>query len=218
MQDTEFINLWKSHDKQLQESLQLNMQNAIAITHLKVRTFLYSMQPVKIFTIIIGVLWVVFVDMIIVSAFNYASPFFLISAIIQVLLTKAALIIYLYQLVLIYQTDISEPIVKTQERLSLLQSSTLWVTRLLILQLPVWTTFYISGKMFADVNFALIAMQVIITGIFTIAAAWLFVNINISNKDKKWFRLLFEGKEWTPVMRSLDLLEQVKNFKNEDQH
>jgi len=42
---------------------------------------------------------------------------------------------------------------------------------------------------------------------FTVIAIWLFFNIKYENKNKKWFQLIFNGKEWTPLMKSMELLE-----------
>lgn len=216
MEELEMINLWKSYDKKLEENLLLNRKNAADITQLKVGSFLSSMKPLKIFTILAGILWVAFVDMIIINLFSIASPIFLISAAIQVLLTKLAIGIYLYQLILIHQVDISEPVLATQDKLARLKSSTLWVARLLFLQLPVWTTFYWNQSMLENGNMVLYIIQIAVTLLFTFLAVWLFVNIKFENRDKKWFRLIFEGKEWTPVIKSMELLSQIEEFRKKD--
>jgi hypothetical protein len=217
MEDTEIINLWKSYGKKLEENLALNRKNAEDITQIKVQSLLASMKPLKIFTILAGILWVVFIDILLINLFPVASPFFLISAGIQVLLTTLAIGIYLYQLVLIQQVDTSEPIVRTQDTLARLTASTLWVTRLLFLQLPVWTTFYLTTSMVENGNRIFLTVQTVITLVFTLLAVWLFRNINYANRDKKWFKLLFDGKEWTPVMKSMELLRQIDDYRLNDE-
>ena len=209
MEDAEILNLWKSYDKKLDENLTLHRKNTEDITRMKVQSFLGSMKPLKVFTILAGLVWVGFVDVLIIGLFGVASPFFLVSAIVQVLLTKLSIGIYLYQLILIHSVDIAEPVLETQEKLARLKSSTLWVARLLLLQLPVWTTFYWNESMLSHGSAILWVIQGTVTALFTFAAVWLFVNIRYENKDKKWFRLLFEGYEWTPVIRSMELLRQV---------
>ncbi len=216
MENTDIINLWKSYDKKLEENLVLNKKNAADITHLKVQTLLQSMKPLKVFTIFIGILWIGFIDTLIISSFHIGSPYFLISAIIQVVLTKLAIGIYLYQLILIHTVDISEPILNTQEKLSRLKSSSLWVTRLLFLQLPVWTTFYLNESMLTNGNIWLYMMQFLVTLSFSYIAIWLFFNIRYENRDKKWFRLIFEGKEWTPVLKSIALYKEIEEFKQSE--
>lgn len=215
MEDTEIINLWKSYGQKLEESLQLNRKNAEEITRIKVKSFLASMKPLKLFTIVAGIIWVGFVDYLIIKTFPVANWFFIISAGIQVLLTKLAIIIYLYQLILLYHADISEPVLETQRKLASLKSTTLWIARILFLQLPVWTTFYWNKSMLVNGNIPLSVLQIVITGTFTFVAVWLFLNIKNANKDKKWFRLIINGNEWNPLIRSIELLNQVKEYKTD---
>src|SRR5690606_12848116 len=118
-----------------------------------------------------------------------ANKFFLISASVQVVLTAIALLIYLYQLITIYQLDITDTILKTQEKLASLKISTLWVTRVLFLQLPVWTTFWWNETMFTDWNLLQWTMTVTVTVLFTSVAIWLFFNIRYENRNEKWFQL-----------------------------
>lgn len=212
MEEKDILQIWKQYDKKLEETLVLNKINASAITQLKVHSLLASMRPLKIFTLLLGIIWVGFADMLIIRLFPVANPFFLGSAIVQVLLTKLAIGIYLYQLVLIQQADISEPVIATQNKLARLKTSTLWVARLLFLQLPLWTVFYWTHSMLQNGNTLLFVLQAIVTLSFVAAARWLFLNIKFENRHKKWFRLLFAGKEWTPVLQSMELLNQLDDF------
>lgn len=107
---------------------------------------------------------------------------------LQVLLTAIALVFYMYQLNLIDKIDFTEPVLAIQERLSELKVSTLNVTRLLFLQLPLWTTFYWKEKMFVAQNWGLRVIQAVVTISFTALSMWLFFHIKPENQDKKWFR------------------------------
>jgi hypothetical protein len=213
MENTDIINLWKSYDKKLEENLILNKKNAEDITKLKVQSLIASMKPLKIFTIVIGIIWVGIVDTLIINFFHEANPIFLISTGIQVLLTKLAIGIYLYQMVLIHQVDISNPILKTQEKLTRLKSTTLWITRLLFLQLPLWTTFYWNESMLENGNVWLYTLQILVTSVFSFIAIWLFFNIRYANRNKRWFQIIFSGKEWTPIVKSMELYSEIKEFK-----
>ncbi|MEP7318318.1 MAG: hypothetical protein ABI921_06245 [Panacibacter sp.] len=219
MQDTEIINLWKSYDKKLDEALLLNRQNVADITRMKVKSSLASMKPIKYFAILVGIIWVGFgsvvITNLIIYAFAVTSKFFLFSIAIQLLLTAVAIIIYIYQLILIQQVDINEPVLITQERLARLKSSTLLVTRILFLQLPLWTTFYLSEGIFKNGNMIFYIIQGIVTFSFTWLALWLFFNIKYENRNKKWFRLIFEGREWNPVIKSMELLSQIEEYRIE---
>jgi hypothetical protein len=217
MEDKDIIGLWKSYDKKLEENLLLNRQQAEDLTKLKVKSFLATMKPAKWFTILVGIVWVglgsFIVGNLFIYAFNEVSRFFLFSAAIQLLLTFVAIIIYLYQLALIGRVGIHESVLETQEKLAILKSSTLWAARILFLQLPLWTTFYWSHAMWEDATLWMYVINGLITGSFLFAALWLFFNIRYENKDKRWFRLIFKGKEWDPVLRAMELLKEVEAYR-----
>jgi hypothetical protein len=213
MENSDIINLWKSYDKKLEENLLINKKNAEDITKLKVQSLIGSLKPLKIFTILVGIIWVCIVDILIINLFKEANPIFLISAGIQVLLTKLAIGIYLYQMILINQVDVSNPILKTQEKLARLKSTTLWIARLLFLQLPFWTTFYWNESMIENGNVWLYILQFLVTSVFSFIAIWLFFNIRYANRNMRWFQIIFRGKEWSPIVKSMELYAEIEEFK-----
>lgn len=218
MDNAEIINLWKSYNQKLEENLLLNKRNAEDITKLKVQSFLSSMKPLKIFIILMGIAWVVFLDVLIVHLFAVVNAFFLLSAIFIALLNKLAIAIYIYQIIVIHQVDISDSILKTQEKLVRLKSSTLWVMRLLFLQLPFWTTFHLNKSMLENGNTWFFVIQLVITILLICLAVWLFFNIKLENKDKKWFRFIFYDQEWIPIIKSIELCREIEAFKQEEPH
>lgn len=216
MNEQELKKLWQTTNQKLEKTLAAERINSNEISQLKVYHFISSMKPIKLFTLFAGIIWVglgaIFLSHKYLYAFSESNKFFLFSATVQVGLTAVAVFVYLFQLITIYQVDITDTIFKTQKKLAQLKISTLWVTRVLFLQLPVWTTFWWNEAMFREWN----VVQWLITGSLTLtfvfAAAWLFINIKFENRDKKWFRIIFDGKEWTPLMRSVELLEQLDEF------
>lgn len=220
MNEFELKKLWQTTNDKLEENFVISKKNTEDITKITVHNFIGSMKTFKIFTLLAGLLWVgigaTVLSHICLNSFLEANKFFIFSASIQVLLTAIALIIYVYQLITIYQVEISDPILQTQEKLAQLKISTLWSARILLLQLPVWTTFWWNPTMFTDWNLLQWTIPVIVTISFTIVALWLFFNIKYENRNKKWFQLIFNGKEWTPLMKSMELLEQVEYYKGEN--
>lgn len=220
MNELELKNLWQTTNDKLEESLVINKSLTDDITRMKVHNLLGSMKPIKIFALLIGILWVgiggIALGSIYLHSFSEANKFFLFSGSIQVGLTAVALFVYLYQLIKIYQVDITDSIIKTQEILSNLKMSTLWVTRILFLQLPVWTTFWWNETMLTDWGILQWSVALFFTVSFTVIAVWLFLNIKYENRKKKWFQLIFGGKEWTPLMKSMELLEQTREFKEQN--
>jgi len=216
MDDKELKALWQTQAQKLEENILLTRKYAEEISKMKVQSALASMKPLKIFTIIVGIIWVGFVDLLIIGSWQSGSAFFLVSATIQVVLSKLALGIYLYQLVLISQINLGTPVLEAQEKIASLKASTLWVARLLFLQLPIWTTFYLNAQMLKQPLSLFI--NLLITALFTWAALWLFFNIKYENRDKKWFRMIFEGKEWTPMLQSMEFLDEIRYFQKDEEY
>jgi hypothetical protein len=216
MNESELKKLWQSTNLKMEESLVITSNNSDEIANMKIHNFLGSMKPIKIFTLLTGILWVSITGTVVVNYFHQWSLFFLFSATIQISLTAIAVIIYIYQLIKIYEVDITDPILETQNRLAKLKTSTLWITRILFLQLPVWTTFYWNTSMIENGNWFLWIIQGIVTLSSAYVAIWLFFNIRYENRNKKWFKFIFIGKEWTPLMKSMELLEQIEDYKDKN--
>jgi len=216
MDEKELKKIWQSSNEKSELSLQITHKNTDEITRIEVNNFLSSMRPIKVFAIVLGIFWVIFVDGLIINLWSTANLFFLISAGIQVILTKLAIGVYLYQLYLIRKVDLSEPVLYSQERLARLKSSTLWVTRILFLQLPVWTTFSFHTGMLYNGSILLLTIQGLIALLSVYGAVWLFLNIKYDNRDKKWFRLLFRGKEWDPILKAMELIKLIDEYKAEE--
>jgi hypothetical protein len=218
MNEMDFKNLWQKTNEKLEESFVINRNNTEDITRMKVYNFISSMKPIKIFALLFGILWVgvgiSLLSPIYLNAFSEANKYFLFSASIQVGITAIALLIYLYQLFTISEVYISDSVLKTQKKLASLKLSTIWVTRILFLQLPVWTTFWWNETMFNEWKWYQWAATGIVTLLFTYFAIWLFFNIKYENRNKKWFKLIFKGKEWTPLMNSIELIEQINYYKD----
>lgn len=218
MKELELKKLWQTTHDKLEENIVLNKKNTRDITRMNVQHLLGSMKPLKIFTLVIGFLWVgfggMFLGSIYLHSFSEANKFFLFSGSIQVGLTAMAIFVYLYQIITIYQVDVTDSIINTQKKISTLKITTLWVHRILFLQLPVWTTFWWNETIMNDWGVLQWSIRLFFTVSFTAVAIWLFINIKYENRNKKWFQLLFHGKEWTPLMKSMELLEQVEEYKD----
>lgn len=216
MNENELILQWKTSADNLEKSMALSKQNAKEIMKLKTKDALSSLKPIKMWAVLIGIIWVIAVDAVIIHFWDVAPYPFLISALVQVIITKIAIGIYLYQLVLLQQVDISEPVISTQEKLLHLKISSLWVVRISFLQLPIWTTFYWNESMLSNGNWLLWIFQGAVTLLFILLTIWLFINITVRNSNKKWFRFVLNLKEWSPLIQAIDLLHQAEAYRMED--
>jgi hypothetical protein len=123
-----------------------------------------------------------------------------------------AMAVYIRQIALINQINLVENIVQVQEKLSILKASTINITRILWLQLPFYTTFYWSNEwIHNDSKFWFIALPV--TLLFAFLSIWLYRNISYKNAERKWFRFLLGDTEWGSVVRAINYLKEIEEFK-----
>ena len=214
MNDTDLKYLWQTGNEQIAISQKSDKTSLDKLTKRNVSHFLSSMKPIKIFTLLVGLLWVLGIGYVLlkltINAYDQVSPYFLYSAFFQVMLTAMAVILYIIQLSTLYSIDFNKPVVILQKTLINLKASTLNVTKILILQLPFWTTFYWNESMFKNGTLPLFILQGAITISFTCLAIWLFFNLKYENADKWWFKLLLQGKEWEPLITSIGILNDME--------
>ena len=132
------------------------------------------------------------------------------------LITSAAIIVYIYHIVLINKINNSESLLKTQETIAHLKLSTINITRILFLQAPFYCTFWwsISFVVNAPLSFWLISFPVALA--FTFASLWLWRNISIKNANKRWFKILFNSPEWNSLVKANNFLEEIHNYRKEN--
>lgn len=220
MNENQIKQLWQNSDSSAEINYQSVLNMKEEINRLKISNLISSIKPVKFFAIIFALIWigagVTFLGNIYAYNFENSNKFFLFSATIQIIITAVVMYIYIYQLVSIYLIDVTDSIINTQKRLAGLRNSTLLVTRISFLQLPCWTTFYWGDFMFESYNWIQWTVQLSVTLAAVLLAIWLFTNIRAENIGKKWFGILFNGIEWTPIIKSMELLEQTKELQNDD--
>lgn len=184
--------------------------------NLKIKSNLSKIKPSKKVGVILGILWIIIIDTLTINLWMHANWFFIISAILQSLITKIGVGLYIYQIILINQVDGSNSVIESQKRISELEISTLWVARILTLQLPLWTIFYINSTMIENGTIFLWVFQCLITLAMLTFSMWLFVNIKYENKEKKWFKFLIGENMFFTISNSIKILEDIHSLENID--
>jgi hypothetical protein len=222
MNDTDLKYLWQIGNEQIAISQKSDKSSLDNLTKRNVSHFLSSMKPIKIFTLLVGLLWVLGIGYVLlkltINAYDQVSLYFLYSAYFQVMLTAMAVILYIIQLSTLYSIDFDKPVIILQKKLINLKISTLNITRILMLQLPFWTTFYWNEGMFKNGTLALFIIQGTVTVSFTYLSLWLFFHLKFENADKWWFKLLLQGKEWEPLITSINILNEMEDGVSSDKN
>jgi len=215
MEDKDLLNIWKQYDEKLEQVLEVNQQLTQEVTQLKVKSTIAKSKPIKWIAIALGIPWSIFLTSLAVIGILSGNLFFAISFGAIALIMNIVLGSYVYHLVLIYQVNNSDTVMQAQEKLAKLKISSIQVTRIAFLQLPFWTMFWLSTDILNS-SLLLLSVHVVIFLIFGFASIWLYRNIKLENMNKKWMKVLFSGVEWTPIIQSMDMLEQIEGYKGEE--
>ena len=142
--------------------------------------------------------------------------YFIVSISVITLVNIKGLADYIKHLVWSNNVNYNGSVMEIQQQLSRLQLSIISHAKGMCLQIPFYTTFYLSNKWFPqDVGLGYIILQVIITGSFVFLTYWLYKNHKPENLDKKWFRNLIAGSGGKPVMKAMEFYKEMEDFKKD---
>ena len=215
MTEVQLLQIWKSYDEKLEKSLSLNAQTIAEIQKLKAASALHSLKGVKWLGILLGVVWVLVVGVLWWHSLSFSKLFFVVSAALHLIISVIAIGVYIKHLVLIHQFDNSQSIVEAQQKLVMLNTSSLQILRLLLVQLPVFSTFYITFDWIQQSPLSFWLIQVPIVLLQAALGIWLYRNLHYKNRDKKWFKWLMGSGEFAPVKRAMDFLNEIKTYQQE---
>jgi hypothetical protein len=87
------------------------------------------------------------------------------------------------------------------------------LTRIMVLQFPLWTTFHLSDKWFpTQTGTFLIMVQVAITASFTWFAIWLFKKLGQTNPDNRLARIFISGVGGKQVLNALRFYRELEEL------
>jgi len=211
MEDNILKELWKAQDEKLERSLQLNLFLLNSLQKDKARSKLDKLARFKTFAVILGLVWCAFLGLLIYGN-NFKNIYFEISVGAILLFSIYACVAYIQQIIFIKKLDYSDSIISTQRKLVKLQLSTINTTRIILLQLPFYTTwFYTPQLVMHDLTFQLISFSV--TVLFTLLAIWLYQTVRAQNMDKKWLCTFMNmGLEYKSVTEASAFLSELDKF------
>lgn len=217
MEDSEIINLWKTQNAMIEQSLKINQQLLKESIAQKAQSALQSLKKLKTAGIVVLVPYLVILGWLLfyaISHYSSAWNYFIISFGVIFIVNIKAFADYVKHLVWTNNINYNGNITETQEQLTRLQLSIIQHTRIMCLQFPFWTTFYLSSNWFpGSIGVGYIIFQIMLTGSFTFAAYWLYKNQTIENIDKKWFQRLIAGSGGKSVMKALAFYKEIEKFK-----
>ena len=222
MKDEYLKKIWNSEDNEKENFLNISKESLELMQNkkVKVKAKLKSLLLPKLIGIVLGAGWILFMFTLIYfsilySAMSLGKVFFIGSFSIILLITSIAVFLYIKDIFTIWKIDNSESLVLTQSKLALLQLSIINSVRVLWLQLPFYTTWYLNYEMIVHGSIIFRIIQLLLTGFTSWLAIWLFRNINHKNLNKKWVRSFMRGYGFNRARQAMDFIHEINNFKND---
>ena len=212
MDDITLKNLWKAQDEKLDRTMKLNLFILESMQKQKAQSKLKGLARLKLFAVILGILWALFLGILIYGT-RLRNIYFTVSVGMIMLITIGAIAVYIKHIMLFKEMDYSQSITTTQIKLAKLQAST-FGNRFTFLQTPFYTTFFWSTQMIesSGIKFWLIAVP--ITLIFTLLTIWLYKNPTPLKMHKKWVNYLLKNDpEQVPILQAQKFLNEIEEFK-----
>jgi hypothetical protein len=220
MEDEYLKGIWNSPNNEIENFLDMNDQSIETIQIKKAKSKLRSLLFPKIIGIVLGLGWISFMFMLIYFCVIYTSmsvgKFFFMGSISMILLsTSFAVFLYVKDIFTVIQIDNSDSVTITQRKLATLQFSIMKSVRIIWLQLPFYTTWYLNYELIVHGSIIFWIVQIFFTGLSTWLAIWLFRNLNYRNLNKNRVRNFMRGYGFYSVIQALDFIKEIDNFKND---
>jgi len=214
MEDKEILKLWKSHDQKLEEVLTLNKEIAYEVTKKKLHKTINSLRLPKSILLIIGLPYTFILCFITWITFKAGAFVMMLGFGIISLIMIGVIIGYFYQLSLIAKINHEETISKVQKSIAELKISSFNIARLTVLQLPFWSVCWVSMEGLKNSPFIYGGINLIIFLGLSHVSYWLYQNLSIDHTTSKISKVIFSGKEWEPILKSSDILKQLKEYES----
>ncbi|WP_343304081.1 hypothetical protein AAHN97_21150 [Chitinophaga niabensis] len=213
MKADELEDIWQAYDEKLAQSLELNIKVLEKIEGQKVHRSFNALIRFKLFAIILGIPWNAFLLFLLYHM--WWEPFFAISDVLLVIINTYAMVEYTKQIRVIKRINFSNAISVTQEQLTWLHISAIRTFRIIFLQLPLWTVFYIKIPMLAGAGWSYWIIQSLVTLFFILITIWLYRNITVKNAGSKWVKALIWEDGGKSIAKANKFMQEIEDFKKE---
>jgi len=220
MENIELINIWKEQNVIIEKTLAINKRLLKESIDRKAESALKALAQLTTAGIIAFVFYLLLLGYALfyaISNYSSANNYFIVSVSAIALINLKGFADYIKHLVWTKNINYNGSVMEIQKQLSRLQLSIINHSKIMILQFPFFTTFYLSDRWFPqEVGLPYIIFQIIITGSFIYLTYWLYKVHKPENLNKKWFRNLMAGSGGKSVEKALEFYREMEEFEKEN--
>jgi hypothetical protein len=217
MEETNFVLLWKEQYEKIDQALVINKKLLLDSISQKAENALRSLIRSKAIGVTAAILYLAVLGFFLfIALFHYrpAANYFIISIGAIFLFNVKAIYDYIRHMVMAGSIDYNGNVVEIQQRLNLLQLSIARHIRTMFLQMPFWTTFFLSSTWFpSQVSGGYVALQITLTSLFAGGAVFLYRNLTPKNMEKRWVKSILSGAGAKKVTKALVFYKEIEEFK-----
>lgn len=213
MENIELQNIWKSYDRKLESMLAINKDIAVNLSRQKLNKQISRLYRPKLTAIIIGVAYTIFL-IVIATITSLAKAYFMAIGFGAIaLIMMVVILFYMYQLYLISKIKRDEEVLATQQLFAQLRISSFNGLKLSIFQLPFWSICWISINGLKDSPLVYGGVNLLIFLTLCYLSYWTYKKLGYKNEKSKVRDFFLSGGEWEPILKSEEILEQIKGYK-----
>jgi len=214
MSTDEFQEIWKAYDVKLEKSLQLNLRLLQEVQSQKARSVLRSFIASRVIGIVIGLVYLAL--LVIALWYVRTQPVMAVSFVVFIICTVIAIGMYMREIGVIGKISYGDNIIDTQRKLAAIQGGIVRTLRISWVQLPFWSTFFVSNALLRKGGREFWMIEIPITLLLTILAVILYRNITIENaRKKKWVKGMIRGTGMKSLARAMAFLQEIEEYKKE---
>ncbi|NLI37329.1 MAG: hypothetical protein GX416_12580 [Bacteroidales bacterium] len=220
MEDNYLKRLWDGTNSPTDHFLELDVATFEKMQRRKANALLRKLIVPKLTGILLGIGWTVFMVMLVYLSLHYSffsvgQLFFTVSLSIIAIITAIAVALYVKDVVTIWQIDHSASVTNTQQKLVGLQCSIIRSVRIMWLQLPFYTTWYLNADLLLHGSFLFWIVQILLSGASIWLAIWLFHSLRFGELQAGKARGFLKGYGLSSVVQAIDFIGEIERFKEQ---
>ena len=219
MENIEFINIWKEQNVKIEKTLAINkllFKEAIGRKAQSSLNGLINLMTAGIVAFVFYLIILGYALFYAITNYSSANNYFIISISAIALINLKGFTDYIKHLAWTKNINYDGSVIEIQKQLSRLQLSIINHSKIMCLQFPFFTTFFLSDNWFPQaIGLPYIIFQIIMTGSFIYFSYWLYKNNKPENLNKKWYRNLLAGSGGKSVEKAMEFYKEMEAFEKE---
>jgi hypothetical protein len=122
---------------------------------------------------------------------------------------------YGYQLAIIQRINFEKNILETQQELAQLEAAIIRTHRIMVLQTPLYTCFWLSREMIAGMGVMAWAVQIFFTGLFIWGTIRIYRAFSLRNIDQPWMRSVMKNEGFSSIAQARAFLGEIEEFRRD---